>query len=230
MKKYFIFLVVFLLFNSSLFAQTNSSTKTYILKGTLKNQTSEIIAGANLYFEKDGQTNVVPTNINGEFKTELTKGDYKITVSAELSPNFLAFLKILENGLNPSNIDFTIKTNSENNYPKPLKLISPDDPPAARAVGATGEIIVSVKIDQTGKVISANVESGHPLLRKTSEKAAMNSIFESAQTEQDREAILTYVFIRPWKIKKDLTLKHFTTAHRVEIIREIEPVETTNSY
>ncbi len=227
MNKYLTILIVILLFSITVFAQDKlpeitynyykkSSEKTYILQGTLKNQNSGLIAGANLYFEKDGQTNVVPTNINGEFKTELSKGDYKIKVSSELSSDFIAFIKIQENELNPSNIDFTIKTISENNYPKPTSLPIPIYPAAAKAVGITGEVVVSVKIDKEGKVVSATAEISHPLLRQASEKAALNSMFESVENIESREAKLTYVFLRPLEEIGDKNKKRFSNQYRIE--------------
>ncbi len=218
MTRYFTFFFILLLFSVSVFAQ-----KTHKLKGTIKTQNNEIIAGANLYFEKDGQANVVSANINGEFESELSAGDYKITVNQELSENFVAFVKIQETGLNPNNIDFKIETNSEsgNQYPKPIKLSPSIYPAAAIAVAATGEVIVSVKINKDGKVISAKAESGHPLLRSASQKVAMDSAFEAAENEAEREAKLTYVYLLPWKVKEDKNIKRFSNQYRIETIGEI---------
>lgn len=61
---------------------------------------------------------------------------------------------------------------------KAISLPAPPFPPAARAVRATGVVNVEVTVDETGKVISAKAVSGHPLLRKASEDAAMKAEFE----------------------------------------------------
>ncbi|CAN5525527.1 hypothetical protein BH10ACI3_BH10ACI3_12790 [soil metagenome] len=54
----------------------------------------------------------------------------------------------------------------------------PEYPTAARAVRASGTVIVEVMIDEKGQVISATAISGHPLLRKAAEHAAMSAKFE----------------------------------------------------
>lgn len=56
-------------------------------------------------------------------------------------------------------------------------LPKPPYPPAAKIVGANGEVDVQVTIDETGKVISAKAVSGHPLLRAAAEKAALSAKF-----------------------------------------------------
>lgn len=60
---------------------------------------------------------------------------------------------------------------------KALKLSSPEYPPAARAVRASGAVNVQVTFDEQGKIISARAVSGHPLLRQAAEQAARNSEF-----------------------------------------------------
>jgi TonB family protein len=60
---------------------------------------------------------------------------------------------------------------------KASSLPKPPYPAAARAVNAKGEVSVQVTIDESGSVISAKAVSGHPLLRRESERAAMNARF-----------------------------------------------------
>ncbi len=48
---------------------------------------------------------------------------------------------------------------------------------AAIAVRAEGKVDVQVMIDETGKVVSANAVSGHPMLRGPAERAARNAKF-----------------------------------------------------
>ena len=57
------------------------------------------------------------------------------------------------------------------NLPKPLY------PSAAKALRASGQVVVQVLVDESGKVVSANAVSGHPLLRQAAEQAARTSKF-----------------------------------------------------
>jgi TonB family protein len=77
--------------------------------------------------------------------------------------------------------------------PKVLKYFAPQYPPAPRAVRATGEVVIAVKIDKSGKVTEAKVESGHPLLRATCEILAKDWVF-SADESEAREARITFAF------------------------------------
>lgn len=58
-----------------------------------------------------------------------------------------------------------------------VSLPKPAYPTEAREKQAGGAVSVSVLIDETGKVISANAVSGDPLLREASEKAALEAKF-----------------------------------------------------
>lgn len=60
---------------------------------------------------------------------------------------------------------------------KALYLAKPSYPPVARQAHASGLVIVWVSIDETGKVVSASVLAGHPLLRPESLVAARQSVF-----------------------------------------------------
>jgi TonB family protein len=60
---------------------------------------------------------------------------------------------------------------------KAVNLVKPAYPPAARAVGAKGEVKVQVVIDEEGNVISASAISGHPLLQPAAVAAARATKF-----------------------------------------------------
>lgn len=62
---------------------------------------------------------------------------------------------------------------------KAVELPKPSYPTAAHSVRATGAVAVQVLIDESGKVISANAVSGHPLLRAEAQKAASSARFTS---------------------------------------------------
>jgi TonB family protein len=60
---------------------------------------------------------------------------------------------------------------------KAVKLVQPEYPVIARGAHASGQVRVQVLIDETGKVISATVVSGHPLLQSAAIAAARESKF-----------------------------------------------------
>jgi TonB family protein len=59
-----------------------------------------------------------------------------------------------------------------------INKAQPVYPPIARAAHASGQVIVMVVFDEEGKVIAAQVVSGHPLLQAASVKAAKETTFE----------------------------------------------------
>jgi len=60
---------------------------------------------------------------------------------------------------------------------KATELPKPPYPPAARAVRASGAVSVQVLVDESGRVVSANAVSGHPLLRAAAVQAARSAKF-----------------------------------------------------
>lgn len=58
---------------------------------------------------------------------------------------------------------------------KAISLPKPEYSAAARAVNASGAVVVEVVIDVEGNVTSAQAVSGHPLLRQSAEEAARNA-------------------------------------------------------
>ena len=58
-----------------------------------------------------------------------------------------------------------------------LSLPKPNYPPLARNIRLQGSVIVQVLIDESGKVISAKVTSGHPLFTAEAQRAAMQARF-----------------------------------------------------
>jgi TonB family protein len=58
-----------------------------------------------------------------------------------------------------------------------LNKVTPSYPASARQAGASGKVEVRIVIDETGKVIWARAQSGHPLLREAAEEAAWKTTF-----------------------------------------------------
>lgn len=223
MKRFLLAVIsLVLFFINTNFAQQTFAEKVYEFKGVIKDQNSDVLAGTSLFFRSNNKSVSVTTSADGEFIAYLSPETYEITVGKDISDSFTAFIKINENIINPNNVEFIIKTNAiccgqstGIMYPKLLSFPKPGYPPAARAVRATGEVIVVVKIDREGKVLMAKAESGHPLLRTVSEKAAKNSRFDPSENISEREAKLTYVFLNDGG---DQNLKHYSNEYRTEII------------
>jgi hypothetical protein len=78
---------------------------------------------------------------------------------------------------------------------KALTLPLPAYPPLAPEI--SGQVSVSIVIDEAGKVIWAHAISGHPALRKPCEDAALNATFPPATLAgkpQKASGVLVYVF------------------------------------
>ena len=225
MKNLSIAFLVTFWFVTNAFAQQDTMSGDYKLKGIVKDQNSAVMMGVNLYFQKGEQNRTFATDINGKFEIGLQPGEYVITVNKANSSNFKAFIKIEANGLNPNNLEFILDpsrvccfTQSGVPYPKPTSLPKPPYPAAARAVRARGEVVVDIRIGKDGKVISAKAESGHPLLRAASLVGARNSKFETSEQEVERESKLMYVFLGDADEKKGLI--RYSNPYRIEIVSE----------
>jgi Gram-negative bacterial TonB protein C-terminal len=222
MKKllFAVALLIFCLSNTN-FAQTSENSHT--LRGVFKNQNSEVLAGVRMVFKNSEREVLAYSDINGDFEVQLLPGRYELTVGKTISEQFIAFIDIRENGLNPNYVEFIIEIDLNSldaSCPKTVTFTKPIYPQAARAVRAMGEVVVLAKIDKTGKVVSAKAVGGHPLLRATSERAVLASTFEPSETDE-REAKLTYVFLSYSKEKQNI--KRYSVPCRMEIIDDSPP-------
>ena len=80
---------------------------------------------------------------------------------------------------------------------KALLLPKPNYPPLARNIRLQGSVIVQVLIDESGKVISAKVTSGHPLFAAEAQKAAMQARFSPTMIGDNPvkvSGVITYEF------------------------------------
>ena len=81
---------------------------------------------------------------------------------------------------------------------KATSLPKPAYPPAARAVRAGGSVSVQVLIDESGRVISANAVSGHPLLQAAAVGAARGARFSPTLLSGQPvkvSGVITYNFV-----------------------------------
>ncbi len=72
-------------------------------------------------------------------------------------------------------------------------LAQPIYPAAARAIHANGQVKVQVTIDEEGKVIAANVVSGHPLLQSSALSAAKSSKFTPTFLSQQKVKVSGFI-------------------------------------
>lgn len=86
---------------------------------------------------------------------------------------------------------------------KVVKYVAPKYPSYATAVGAKGEVSVSVKINKDGRVVFSTAESGHALLRKSSVESAGQWLFTPDETIDEREVKITFIFRIGKKIKSN---------------------------
>jgi protein TonB len=78
-----------------------------------------------------------------------------------------------------------------------LSLPKPNYPPLARNIHLEGTVIVQVLIDESGKVISAKVTSGHPLFTAEAQRAATQARFSPTligNTPVKVSGVITYDF------------------------------------
>jgi len=78
-----------------------------------------------------------------------------------------------------------------------LSLPKPTYPPLARNIRLQGSVIVQVLIDESGKVLSAKVTSGHPLFSAEAQRAAMQARFSPTligDTPVKVSGVITYKF------------------------------------
>ncbi|MEO6656202.1 MAG: energy transducer TonB [Pyrinomonadaceae bacterium] len=111
-----------------------------------------------------------------------------------------------------------------------VKIPQPIIPPAARALHASGPVNVQITIDELGNVISATAISGHPLLRKAAENAAMQAEFKPFMRggkAVKTSGVLSYNFVA--SANNVASASNVTSANNNEekvptIERSVEPV------
>jgi TonB family protein len=226
--SFFIFLVFGI---SNLSAQ---SAHAYLLRGTVKTPADEIVAGAT--FCSDGQSaTCASSDLDGEFELRLKVGEYVITASKLDAPDFRLHINIADGPLNPDNLSIILdparyccRTADGGAFPKAVSIPKPPYPPAAAAVRASGEVLVSVEIDKEGKVISANAAGGHPLLKRAAEMAARSAVFEQSRLVPIRTVVLRYIFFSSEKGKEGL--RRYSNPYRIEVVYQPQLLYTVDTY
>ena len=230
MKIAFVPFLVF--FSSHLILAQDKPIAEYQLTGDIRDQHSMVIPGMSL--SVDGKRKGT-TDINGKFEISVSEGDHIITSDGVAPEKFRLFVKIGGQSLPPNFISLVVDSdaiicsgNRGAQSPKVLKTFEPPYPAAAIAVRAGGEATVFVKIDPTGKVLSAKGVSGHPLLRRASEVAAEKFLFEESEDKSERETMITFVFLPFQDLKKGLD--RYKCPYRIIVVSEPIIIETSTSY
>jgi TonB family protein len=121
--------------------------------------------------------------------------------SAKFSPTFLDGVPTNVSGIiaynfkrGPSVVDGGVLNG------KAVELPNPVYPPAAKAVRATGMVVVQVTVDESGNVIAARAGSGHPLLQSAAVDAARLARFTPTLLRGQAikfSGVITYNFVLP---------------------------------
>jgi TonB family protein len=93
-------------------------------------------------------------------------------------------------------VAFATHGQSTNEAPTVILAVAPSTyPPIALAAGARGEVIIDVKVNAAGDVVTAKSISGHPLLKKICEEAAAKWKFSSGvESTKERTVQLSFGF------------------------------------
>ena len=106
---------------------------------------------------------------------------------------FLLATLLIASALMIARAAFHQETTTEN-PPTVIRAVAPDTyPTIARQAHADARVVVEVKIDAIGKVVSAKMVEGHPLLQNPAVTAAKQWLFVSGAG--GREARLTFTFL-----------------------------------
>ena len=224
MRQTFILLTVLFAGALSLVAQSTPADEV-IVKAAVTNTAGVPIVGATLFIAIDNESSYgASTDADGIVSLRLKRGTNEIRAGRSTDPNYRLTLFIPEKGPIPNNVNIVLdpdkyccRTKTGETPPKPLSLPRPPFPPAARAVGAWGEVIVEVEVNAEGKVVNAAAVSGHPLLRASSVAAARQATFEPGKDGTVFD--LTYAF-RMKSEQQETTKQAYENLYRIVIVGE----------
>lgn len=211
--------------------QTAPNPIQFEFKAKLINKDKIPYRGINLCFTGDKLSRCEVTDEIGNLTVKLPAGSYEAVVNRGISESFKAFILITEKGPNASDVEFVIEQNqtwclncTKGTQPNILLHTTPVYPPAARAVGARGDVTVLVKVDSSGNVISAKEVNGHPLLRAAARTVAKSWLFSPDDTIEERVCLIVFAFVSDStkKIKSS-----FQPPNRLEVYSELRTIDST---
>jgi TonB family protein len=128
-------------------------------------------------------------------------------LKAQFSPTLLSGIPVRVKGVIVYNFVLDDRSNTAEKVisggvinGKAIALPDPVYPAAAKAVNASGTVMVQVTIDEAGNVISAKAVSGHPLLQAAAVDAARSARFSPTFLSNEPvkvSGILKYDFVLP---------------------------------
>ena len=126
--------------------------------------------------------------------------------------------------LSLSSVGFATQSDAQaDDQPAVVAAVGPVYPTIASFLNAKGDVVVEVKIDLKGKVVTASAVSGNEYLRKSSEKAAVQWQFVAVKEgSKERVARLTFTYrhadtAEPGRTNGEVTTV-FMPPYRVEVI------------
>ncbi len=154
----------------------------------------------------------IVVDMNGKVvKAKAISGHLLLRAAYEYAARQAEFAPTLINGGSPFNMkalliykfktDGTIDTDIEKDdkdvVGTPVDLVKPPPPFCNCRFGGNSSVLVEAKIDELGNVIKATAITGHPILKLTSEKAALESKF--LPTNIKAKIMIQYSFIETGK-------------------------------
>ncbi len=112
-----------------------------------------------------------------------------------------------------------------------IDLVKPEYPKTAKAVNAYGTVSVLVLIDETGGIVKAEAQNGHPFLRTAAVKAALQSKFEpiilSSDTPIKATGVIVYNFVAgQWNwLEIGYALSYDSNYYSIKILSETLPFD-----
>ncbi len=159
--------------NTNINANANANLKPTPTKTpTPKPANSNTNSNANVSVNLNSNTiiNISPANVspaNSSTATPTPPGTPKPSPTPSKSPA----------NSQPSNVNLGVMNS------RASSLAKPSYPPVAKQMGASGQVVVQILVDESGKVVSAKAVSGHNLLRSSAENAARQSRFNPVKID-----------------------------------------------
>jgi TonB family protein len=167
--------------NSNVNANANKPTPTKTPTPKIDNSNTNVNASPNVNFNST-IINITPSNTNTPANRPVSP-----TPSETLKPT-----PTKTPTPSPANVNVGVMNSRASSLAKPTY------PPAAKQMGASGQVVVQISVDENGNVLSARAISGHALLRNSAESAARQSRFNPVKID-DRpvraNGTLVYNFI-----------------------------------
>lgn len=150
--------------NSNVNTNSNANLKPSPTKTPTPKPSPTVDANANTNLNINSTVvNIAPSNSNSSTNTKPTSPTETPTGTPKPAPS--------PTKTTPSNVNIGVM----NSRAKDLRR--PAYPPVAKQMGASGQVVVQISIDEDGNVVSAKAVSGHALLRTPAEAAARQSSF-----------------------------------------------------